>query len=189
MKLNTCLICATSGVAGDTQDENLLARHLVTAAQDNAEQITETSWVCNGSGFPPAQGGDIDATRRYAIQKYRLYDQQAVALKQKLVDALTAHDWYTAAAVQHFGDITALNEEIALYWSRAGRTTSLLEVVRIALSNLMPSTGGSAPLERAFEEIRASAARQFMVEVRREVERSYPKGLTADETALILFDI
>jgi hypothetical protein len=190
MKPNTCLICGTSpDVAAATLEPELVAHHTAPAAQENAERASEKRWVCNGSGFPPAEGGDIDVTRRRAIKKHRIYASQAAALKRKLVAALGSDNWHAADAIQFFGDVAALNEEIAQYWSRAARTTSLLEVVRTALSDLAPHTRSNAPLGRVFEEIHAQAARQFMVEVRREVERTYPDGLNADQTATILFDI
>jgi hypothetical protein len=189
MKSNTCLICAASDVAGDAQNENLLARHLVTAAQGNAERVTETSWVCNGSGFPPAVGGEVDATRRYAIQKYRHYDRQATALRQKLIDGLQAANWRVGDVVKHFAATVTLAEKLAQLWRDAARASSFLAVVKVALGKLMPNPASSTAIDRAIEEIDAIAARQFMVEVRREIERSYPKGLNADQVALILFDI
>lgn len=189
MKSNTCLVCAAFNVGVDPQNESLLDRHLVNAAQDNAEQVDETSWVCNGSGFPPAVGSDVDATRRYAIQKCRGFDRQAVATRQKLIDSLQSPKWRTGDVIKHFATTVILAEKLAQLWREAARATSLLTVVKIALGRLMPNTTSSSTIDRAIEEVDAAAARQFMAEVRREIERSYPEGLTTSQVALILFDI
>jgi hypothetical protein len=185
---NTCLMCAERGITVDAQTKTVL-QHFVTAAQPNAEQIDAFTWVCNGSGFPVAQGGDIDATRRYAIQKHRVYAVQTAATRQKMIDGLQSPNWRAADVIRHYAATVALTEKLAQLWCDAAQASSLLAVVGTALSKLMPNTSSSAVIDRAIEETDATAARQFMVEVRREIERSYPKGLNADQVALILFDI
>lgn len=180
-----CLSCGQDAVL---EQGKVLPRHLVDEEQRGAERFSDR-WVCTGSGHPPIQGDEFDVTRMYAVTRHALARSSAARLRSELAQALAIKTaWEADRVIEHYATATVLNETLARFWRDLAAAKEPVYVVKDALAALHPATGGN-PLEQAMAEAKASAARQFMTEVRPEIERAYPNGWTAEQVYAALFSI